>query len=251
MKKLIVSVLFAWMALPLFGAVVCYEYMTITPASGDQTSGVHVLTDYVPKSNAVVRTKFASSSSSNVNNNQFLFCSRLSSSESTGNRHFSFAANVGSLFRWDYYGTFYRAGSSFAADADYEVEVKNGQATVTKVIDPSKVVTLGAASVADFEPAYKMALFQSYAVSGDSYASWGNSFHGKFYGLKVFEIENDDEVLKHWFVPCTDDGVVKICDLADGKRLYDLVVTGSGTASVEGAPAMDIPTTSGMTITVF
>ena len=232
------SAAFALASLPLFGTVITYEYMTITPAAGSQGAGVHVLTDYVPKNDTVIRAKFASSSNSGSSNNQFLFCSRQGASTGTAVKHFSFAPNVGGKFRWDYYGTQYAAGSSFSAGEDYELEVKNGKATLTKLSDSSTTVLGPDALPAEFVPEYKLALFQSYTMSGSSYGSWGNSFHGKFYYLKAYEIEHGAEVLKHWFVPCLDGSTVKICDLADGNRLYDLVATSSGAAAVGGNAAL-------------
>lgn len=226
----------AFAALSAFGDVVCYEYMTITPASNSQGSGgVHALTDYVPKNDTIVRAKFASSSNAGSNNNQFLFCSRKDYAASTSSKPFTFAANVSGKMRWDYNGVQYPAPSTFEVNADYELEIANGKATITKVSDSSTTV-LGPDSLpTEFVPAYKVALFQSYTMSGSTCQGWGNSFHGRFYYLKFFEVENGVETLKHWFVPCTDDGVVKICDLADDNKLYALTLTSSGAAAVGGA----------------
>ena len=76
--------------------VVCYEYMTVT-GSG-QGAGVYVLTDYVPKSNTVVRAMYSSSSAATSSANQFLFCSRLNYGADPANRNFNFAPNVGGKF---------------------------------------------------------------------------------------------------------------------------------------------------------
>ena len=86
-------------------------------------------------------------------------------------------------------------------------------------------------------------MFQSYLVntSGEP-ASWSNSFRGKFYYLKIYELEGGVEVLKHHFVPCTSNGVAAVCDIADARRVYVPVET-SGYATVEGATALaaDVP----------
>ena len=225
-------------ALAVFGAfalsaradIVCYEYMTIGGSA--QADGVYVLTDYVPKSNTVVRAMYSSSSAATSGAGQFLFCSRLTSGANTANLHFSFLPNSGGKFRFDYHGTQSGASSSFTANSFYMLEVKAGKAYVTDAVSGS-VVTLGS-GLQSFTPQYKMALFQSYSYSGGEYGSWNNAFHGKFYYLKVFDIENGEEVLKHHFVPCLDGDVVKLCDLADSNATYALTSTGSGSASVGG-----------------
>ena len=216
-------------------AVTCYEYMTITGTANTQGSGVYVNTGYKPNGETIVRAKFASASSSSSNNNQFLFCSRKSyDNNNTEMLHFSFAPNVGGKFRFDYYGTHYAASESFTANGPYEIEVKGGKATVTKV-SGSMPTNLGPSSAATFSATYPLVLFQSYTMSGTSPGGWGNAFRGTFYYLQVFEIENGEEVLKHHFVPCTEDGTVKICDLADSKRTYALTKTSNGAANVTGA----------------
>ena len=227
----IVGSLFASAAVGFFAAqaahadVVCYEYMTVT-GSG-QGAGVHVLTDYVPKSNTVVRAMYSLASAMASNNNQFLFCSRYGTSPVSLN--FGFAPNVGGKFRFDYNGAQTGASSSFAANQIYMLEVKAGKAYVTDAASGS-VVTLGS-GLQSFTPQCRMALFQSYTYSGGEYGGWNNAFHGKFYYLKVFDIENGEEVLKHHFVPCLDGDVVKLCDLADSNATYALTSTSSGTSS--------------------
>ncbi|MBQ2631050.1 MAG: hypothetical protein IJG13_15355, partial [Kiritimatiellae bacterium] len=210
--------------------VVCYEYMTVT-GSG-QGAGVYVLTDYVPKSNTVVRAMYSSSSAATSSANHFLFCSRLNYGADPANRNFNFAPNVGGKFRFDYYGAQTAANSSFTANRVYVLEVKAGKAYVTDALTGS-VVELGG-GLQSFAPQCKMALFQSYTCSGGEYVNWGNAFHGRFYYLKVFDIENGEEVLKHHFVPCLDGDVVKLCDLADSNATYALTSTSSGSASVGG-----------------
>ena len=207
--------------------VVCYEYMTVT-GSG-QAAGVYLLTDHVPKSNTVVRAMYSSSSAASSNNGQFLYCSRLNYGASTANLNFNFAPNVSGKFRFDYNGSQTGASSSFAANQIYMLEVKAGKAYVTDAASGS-VVTLGS-GLQSFTPQCRMALFQSYTYSGGEYGGWNNAFHGKFYYLKVFDIENGEEVLKHHFVPCLDGGVVKLCDLADSNATYALTSTSSGTSS--------------------
>ena len=232
MKHLLssVSVVVLAASMAVRADVVCYEYMTI--AGSTTTDGVRVLTDYVPKSNTVVRAMYSSSSAATSGAGQFLFCSRLTSGANTANLHFSFLPNSGGKFRFDYHGTQSGASSSFTANSFYMLEVKAGKAYVTDAVSGS-VVTLGS-GLQSFTPQYKMALFQSYSYSGGEYGSWNNAFHGKFYYLKVFDIENGEEVLKHHFVPCLDGDVVKLCDLADSNATYALTSTGSGSASVGG-----------------
>lgn len=206
------------------------EYLTISGAN--QNSGVRLLTDYVPKNNTVVRAKYASSSSASSNNNQFLFCSRFKASASADALNFCFAPNVNGKFRFDYYATQAAAGASFTADRDYELLVSGGKAYVTDTVTES-VTELGP-GLQSFTPQYKMALFQSYTMSGSTYTGWANSFHGKFYYLKIYEIENDVEVLKHEFVPCIEDGVAKLRDIADANQpTYELTVA-SGSAAAGG-----------------
>ena len=61
-KMCVLPVFFVVASVALFAHadVVCYEYMTI--AGSTTTDGVRVLTDYVPKSNTVVRAMYSSSS---------------------------------------------------------------------------------------------------------------------------------------------------------------------------------------------
>ena len=231
-------------ALAAHADVVCYEYMTIT-GSG-QGVGVYVLTDYVPKSNTVVRAMYSSSSAATSGANQFLFCSRLTYE---ANGQFSFLPNVSGKYRFDYNGTHSSPSGGFTANTDYVLEVKDGKAHVMNATTGS-FVDLGD-GLQSFTPQYKMALFQSYGYSGGEYGTWNNAFHGKFYFLKIYDIEDGEEVLKHYFVPCLDGGVVKLCDLADSNATYALTATGGGTAAVGGAvitPAGDsyIVTESGV-----
>ena len=223
--------------------IVLYDRLMICGTNNTQGSGVHILTDYVPKSNSVVRAKYASDSAASSSNNQFLFCSRKGSDNNKEEmKHFSFAPNVGGKFRFDYFGTQHGASATFTAGADYELEVKDGCATVTNVTSGGAATRLGS-GLKSFETTYRLALFQSYLVntSGEP-GSWSNSFRGKFYYLKIYELEGGVEVLKHHFVPCTSNGVAAVCDIADARRVYVPVET-SGYATVEGATALaaDVP----------
>ena len=223
--------------------IVLYDRLMICGTNNTQGSGVHILTDYVPKSNSVVRAKYASDSAASLNNNQFLFCSRKGSDNNKVEmKHFSFAPNVGGKFRFDYLGTQHGASATFTAGEDYELEVKDGYATVTNVTAGGAATRLGS-GLKSFETTYRLALFQSYLVntSGEP-DSWSNSFRGKFYYLKIYEFEGGVEVLKHHFVPCTSNGVAAVCDIADARRVYIPVET-SGYATVEGATAFaaDVP----------
>ena len=211
--------------------VVCYEYLTISGSS--ISDGVNLLTDYVPKSNTVVRARYASSSAATSGANQLLFCSRLKASATADALNFNFAPNVSGKFRFDYYDKQNAATSSFTANRDYELEVRDGKAYVTDTTTSSVVATLGN-GLQSFTPQYKLALFQSYTYSNGSYTLGSNSFHGKFYYLAIYDIENGEEVLKHYFVPCLDGGVVKLCDVADSYATSALTITGGGSAAVGG-----------------
>ena len=213
------------------GEIKCYEYLTV--GGSTTTDGVYVLTDYVPKSNTVVRAMYSSSSAASSGNGQFLYCSRLNYGANTANLNFNFAPNVSGKFRFDYYGAQTAASSSFTANRVYMLEVKAGKAYVTDVVSGS-VVTLGD-GLQSFTPQYKMALFQAYSYSDGKYDSWNNALHGKFYFLMIYDIEDGEEVLKHYFVPCLEGDVVKLCDIADSYKTYALTVTGGGTATVGGA----------------
>ena len=204
--------------------VVRLEYMRIIGSS--QSVGAWLLTDYVPKSNTVVRAKYTSSSASASNNNQFLFCSRLTEGAAANILNFNFAPNVGGKFRFDYYATQAAASSSFTADRAYELLVSGGKAYVTDTVTGS--VTEIGPGLQSFVPQYKMMLFQSYSYNDGAYSGRGNSFHGKFYYLKIYEIEDGEEVLKHDFVPCLEGGVVKLCDLADADKPRHALTLDSG-----------------------
>ena len=224
--------------------IVLYDRLMICGTANTQGSGVHILTDYVPKSNSVVRAKYASDSAASSSNNQFLFCSRKGSDNNKVEmKHFSFAPNVGGKFRFDYYDKQNGASATFTPGADYELEVKDGYATVTNVTSGGTATRLGS-GLKSFETTYRLALFQSYLgnTSGEP-GSWSNSFRGTFYYLKIYELEGCVEVLKHHFVPCTSNGVAAVCDIADARRVYVPVETSSGCATVEGATALvaDVP----------
>lgn len=223
--------------------IVLYDRLMICGTANTQGSGVHILTDYVPKSNSVVRAKYASDSAASSSNNQFLFCSRKGSDNNKEEmKHFSFAPNVGGKFRFDYYDKQHGASATFTAGADYELEVKDGYATVTNVASGGTATRLGS-GLKSFETTYRLALFQSYLINASGVpASWSNAFRGTFYYLKIYELEGGVEVLKHHFVPCTSNGVAAVCDIADARRVYIPVET-SGYATVEGATALaaDVP----------
>ena len=230
--------------------VVYYEYLTIAGAS--QTVGASLLTDYVPKSNTVIRAKYASSSNAGSNNNQFLYCSRLLNTQLPENLHFSFLPNATGKFRFDYYGTHSAPSASFTANCDYELLVGGGKAYVTDTTTGAVVAELGS-GLQSFVPQYKMAFFKSYTYDGGAYGNWSNAFHGRFYYIRIYDIEDGEEVLKHNFVPCLEDGEVRLCDLADPDRTrYALTVDSGATIAVGGetiAPEDYIVTESG-TITL-
>jgi len=211
---------------------VCYEYMTI--AGSSQTVGAYMLTDYVPKSNTVVRAKYASSENGASNKNQFLFCSRLKAAATADALNFNFAPNVSGKFRFDYYASQIAATSSFTANRDYELLVSGGKAYVTDTTTDTVVAELGS-GLQPFAPQYKMAFFKSYVYNGSAYGTWSNAFHGKFYYIKIYDIEDGEEVLKHNFVPCMEDGAVRLCDLADpDKTRYALTIDATAPVAVGG-----------------
>ena len=213
----LISVQFA-ISIAVGGVVYC-DYIAISGAAQDR--GVRLLTDYIPRNNTVIRAKYASASASSSNNNQFLFCSRSEASASTGALNFCFAPNVNGTFRFDYYASQTSASASFTANRDYELLVRDGVAYVTDTVEGT-VTELGP-GLQSFAPGYRLALFQSYVYKNGEETNWGNSFHGRFYYLKIYEIEDGAEVLKHDFVPCIEDGVIKLCDLAvPGKPCHSL-----------------------------
>lgn len=216
------------LTVPASATVVLYESMTVSgPSASD---GVYVLTDFVPKSNTVVRAKYASKQ----NHTGCLFCARKGSS--TNPPYFVFLPNVSRKFEFDYGDSKSTATANFVADRIYELEIRNGTASVTDTVS-GEVVSLGSGA-ASFESDKKLALFKTYGNT--SYGSWNNAFEGVFYFLETYDVEDGVEVLNHRFVPCTEDGVVKLCDLADGNTTYALTATGNGVATVNGDPALSV-----------
>ena len=204
--------------------IVCYEYMEIT--GGNSYSGVRYLTDYIPNGNTVIKAKFASSSNDSSGANQFLYCAR--SGTDFSNPHFSFAPNVNGKQRFYYGGTYYD-GSTFTKDQVYELLVKDGKAHITD-LSTGDTYEIGS-GLQSLTMSYRIALFQSYNYL---YYSWGNSFHGKFYYLEIYDVENGVEVLKHRYVPCKDEGVVKLYDdLPDSKGTCTLVSESGGKAIID------------------
>lgn len=231
MKKLLRSVMFASTLLIAGKAVsdiVCYEYMEIR--GNDQSVGVHYLTDYTPNGNTVIKAKFASSSNAFSGANQFLYCAR--SGTDFSNPHFSFAPNVNGKQRF-YYGKNYYEDpeNTFVKDQDYELLVKDGKAHITD-LSTSVTYEIGP-GLQSFTMNCKIALFQSY--SDNSYGGWNNSFHGRFYYLEIYEVdENGEEVLKHRYVPCRDEGVVKLYDdIPESKGTCTLASESGGKAIID------------------
>ena len=206
--------------------VTLYESMTISGSSA--SAGVYTLTDFVPKSNTVVRAKY----SSKQNHNGCLFCARTSIS--TKPPYFVFLPNISSKFEFDYGDSKFTATSNFVADRVYELEIRDGIASITDTISGES--TLLGSGLASFAFNRKLALFKTYGSS--DYGSWNNAFEGVFYFLETYDVEDGAEVLSHRFVPCMEDGVVRLCDLADGNKTYALTATGDGGATVNGSPAL-------------
>ena len=207
-----------------FGDVAQHEYMRII--GSDPKTGACLLTDYVPKSNTVIRTKYASSSSAASDNSQFLFCSRLKAEASTDALNFSFMPNSSGKFRFDYYASQSKAEQSFVANRPYELLVREGKAYVTDTV--TGAVTEIGPGQQSFEPQYKLMLFKSYVYNDGAYDGRDNSFHGRFYYLKIYEIEDGVEVLKHNFVPCLEGSTVKLCDIADPDKMRYALTIDSG-----------------------
>ena len=216
------------LVLPARADVTLYESMTISGSTRE--NGVHALTDIVPVSNTIVRAKFASKK----NHNGCLFCARKGLYNSPP--YFVFLPSVSKKFEFDYGDQKYTASAEFDTDRVYEVEVRNGIASITDTVN-GEIVSLGS-GLAELEPNRRLAVFQTYGSS--SYETWGNSFEGVFHYLKTYDSEDGEEVLRHCLVPCKEDGVVKLCDLSDGNKTYALTATGDGNASVNGAPALAV-----------
>ncbi|MCR5840166.1 MAG: hypothetical protein K6G94_11095 [Kiritimatiellae bacterium] len=208
--------------------VTLYNNMTISGSS--VSDGVYVLTDFAPKSNTVVRAKYASKQ----NHTGCLFCARKGSS--TNPPYFVFLPNVSKKFEFDYGDQKFTATANFVADRAYELEIRNGTASVTDTVS-GEIVSLGS-GLASFESDKQLALFKTYGNT--SYGAWNNAFEGVFYFMETYDIKDGEEVLSHHFVPCTEEGVVKLCDLADGNKTYSLTATGDGCATVNGAPALAV-----------
>lgn len=244
MKKLLRSVVFA-SALLIAGKavsdIVCYEYMEIR--GNDQSVGVHYLTDYIPNGNTVIKAKFASSSNASSGANQFLYCARKGTDFSAP--HFSFAPNVNGKQRF-YYGGNYYEGNTFAKDQDYELLVKEGKAHITD-LQTRETYEIGP-GLQSLTMSCKIALFQSY---NNLYYTWGNSFHGKFYYLEIYDVENGVEVLKHRYVPCKDEGVVKLYDdIPESKGTCTLTSVNSGKALIaEEVPIIKTISTGSYVVT--
>lgn len=243
MKKTLRSVVFA-SALLIAGKavsdIVCYEYMEIR--GNDQSVGVHYLTDYIPNSNTVIKAKFASSSNALSGANQFLYCARKGTDLT--NPHFSFAPNVNGKQRFYYGGDYYEV-DKLEANQDYELLVKDGKAHITDLSTP--VMYEIGPGLQSFTMSNRIALFQSYNNDG----GWNNSFHGKFYYLEIYDVENGVEVLKHRYVPCKDEGVVKLYDdIPESKGTCTLTSVSSGKASIaEGVPIIKTISTGSYVVT--
>ena len=208
--------------------VTLYDTMTVGGTAGTAGSGVRILTDYVPKWNTIVRTKYADDPDANAT--QFLFCSR----EAWNAKLFVWAARIGnSQCVWSFNGTQHYSWDNVASTDEVFLEVKNGDATLTRLSDENRWYLTNNVPVATFDPQYRMSLFQSYTISGGNYGNWGNSFRGDFHYLQIFEDEGGGrEVLKHHFVPCVVSNDVKVCDIADGNRIFDIVKASGGTATI-------------------
>ena len=228
--QLVASVIAALaLAVPASADIVLYESMTVSGSSA--SDGVHILTDIVPVSNTVVRAKYASKQ----NHNGCLFCARKSSYNTPP--YFVFLPTVSRKFEFDYGDQNYKATANFVTDRVYEVEVRNGIATVTDTVS-GDTVSLGSGALAALEPNRRLALFETYGST--SYGTWGNAFEGVFHYLKTYDIENGEEVLKHCLVPCKDGNEVKLCDLADGNKTYALTFEGDGAVSLNGTPSLAV-----------
>ena len=214
--------------------VTLYDTMAIGGTAGTAGSGVRILTDYVPKWDSIVRTKYAADPDANAT--QFLFCSR----EAWNAKLFAWAARIGNgQCVWNFNGTQHYSCDNVASADEVFLEVKNGDATLTRLSDENRWYLTNDVPVATFEPQFRMSLFQSYQ-NGSNYGNWNNSFRGDFHYLQIFEDEGGGrEVLKHHFVPCVVSNDVKVCDIADGNRIYDIAKASGGTVAI-GAGAKAI-----------
>ena len=217
--------------------VTLFDTMTVGGTAGTAGSGVRILTDYVPKWDSIVRTKYAADPDANAT--QFLFCSR----EAWNAKLFAWAARIGNgQCAWSFNGTQHYSWDNVASADEVFLEVKNGDAVLTRLWDENHWYLTNNVPVQAFDPQYRMALFQSYTISGGNYGNWGNSFRGDFHYLQIFEDEGGGrEVLKHHFVPCVVSNDVKVCDIADGNRIYDIAKASGGTVAIgAGAKAIGL-----------
>ena len=217
------------------GAITLYDTMTISGTSGTAGSGVRILTDYVPKWDSIVRAKYKGNPGANAT--QFLFCSR----KEWNSEVFGWVARMNNnQCCWYFNGAQIGSWDNVATNGEVFLEVKRGDAILTRISDEYRWYLTNDVPFATFTPQYRLALFQSYQ-NGASYNNWNNSFRGDFHYLQIFEEENKTEVLKHHFVPCVVSNEVKICDIANNYRLYDLTKASGGTATIgSGAKAIGL-----------
>lgn len=179
------------------------------------TSKAYVNTGYAPKGGTIVRAKYSPSGTGNA----CLYCARLSTSRNKDNPDFTFFVAVSSKLRFDYYTATYPGEQNISVNGVYELEVKGGKAIVS---DANGVFDKAETSAETFDSPFTMYLFSSYSWNNGNPNGWDNGFQGEFYFLRIFEVEDGEEVLKHEFVPCKVGDKVGVADRVTETVKYDL-----------------------------
>lgn len=179
------------------------------------TRKAYVNTGYAPKGGTIVRAKYSPGDKSNG----CLYCARHSTSRGKDNPDFTFFVAVGSKLRFDYYTNAYPGTKDISANAVYELEVKDGTAIVS---DANGEFDRASTNAATFDSPFTMYLFSSYSWNNGNPNGWDNGFLGEFYFLRIYEVENGEEVLKHEFIPCKVGDKVGVADRVTETVKYDL-----------------------------
>lgn len=201
---------FAALADADFEAATFYNKMKVTRKA-------YVNTGYAPKGGTIVRAKYSPSDTSNG----CLYCARFSSSSrNASNPDFTFFVSVSSKLRFDYYTKTYAGTKNISANGVYELEVKDGAAVLSDANGEFDRATADAAVT--FDSPFTMYLFSSYSWNNGNPNGWDNGFAGEFYFLRVYEVEDGEEVLKHEFIPCKVGDKVGLADRTTETVKYDL-----------------------------
>lgn len=195
----------------VFNSVTYYSKMSVS-------SGRYINLNYSPTGKTIVRAKYAASTTGN----NCLYCARNGTSASASEPVFCFFPSVDKKFRFDYYAKTYPGGVGSVANDVYELEVKNGTATVTDVTKGTTDTASRQEGVADFDAKYPLYLLASYTSGATTPGGWGNYFQGDFYYLRIYEIEDGVEVLKREFIPCkTADGKTGLAERVEESVYFE------------------------------